>query len=396
MSGPHQPSPPRFSRRALLGWIASICGATVLITFIAAVEGFFSNIPRLISWNSKRAGRIPGHDRAKLARIRRKAQTVFAFSNPNLVLVVHRSRENRIRSSVVHWPHPWLFGRQLPLKQNHRTLQNDQWKKIVQPHCGKGVPWGNSSTTHFYAAREAVIREHLALAELSFGSSNNVQGLDKALAVLAPLFDEDRSRCNWRIYYLYSRLVCWKEPDAELARAAILRTAWSRADTEAKPIQLAFLSSIDEFRKWHTKSRTDRFLQRLKKRTQFAQSLRGGQSSSGQDTATAERVRSNRPRPLATRKQTRTRVLKLRRRKERRGAHKKLALWNRVTILWKRSAPQSSQDELNRSTKGGPHKIHLRKVRHTNKPKAQCTVSKRKLQCIPIEGKSKMGRIVLQ
>ncbi len=391
MSDSPQPDPQRFSRRALFGWFGSIGMAAAFVTIIGAIESYFSNVPDLFSWSPNHANRSPRLGRAKLARIRRKAKKAYAASNTDLILVEHRDRSRQIKSSVVHWPHPLLLGRRLPLKKTHRVVKRDEWKKIVQPRCGKGPRWTASSTTHFEAAHEAVIREHLALEELSFVDSNQVQGLDKALSILVPLFGDDRNRCNWRAYYLYSRVLCWQESDPEQARSAILRTVWNRPDAEVKPKQIAFLWSADEFRKWHNKSRTGRFLKRLRKRAEFARSLRRGQSSSGQDTASAERDRSNRPRPLASKERARTRKLKLARRKERRGAPKRITFWNRVMILWNRPVRQTSPGDLGSNTTGAPHKAHLLKVGRKNKRKIKCRVSKRRQQCIPVAGKTSAG-----
>ena len=392
MSDSPQPNPQRPSRRALLGWFGSIGIAAAFVAITGAIESYFSNVPSLFSWSPNRANRTPRPSRAKLMRMGRKAKKAHAASNTDLILVEHRDRSKRLMTSVVHWPHPLLIGRRLPLNMTHQLLKRDEWKKIVQPRCGKGSRWTKPSTTHFEAAHEAIMREHLALEELSFVDINQVHGLDEALNVLAPLFADDRNRCNWRAYYLYSRILCWQEPDPEQARSAILRTVWNRSDVELKPKQIAFLWSVDEFRKWHSKTRTAPFLRRLRKRTEFARSLRGGQSSSGQDTASAERDRSNRPRPLATKQRARIRKLKLARRRERRAAPKKITFWNRVMILWNRSTRQTSSGDLSRNTNGTPHKAHLLKAGRKNKRNLKCTISKRRQQCIPVAGRTLGGR----
>ncbi len=168
-----QPEQQRFSRRALLGWFGSIGMAAVIVTIIGAIESYFSNVPGLFSWSRNRPNRNLGRDRAKLIRLGRKAKKANA-SNRDLILVENHNRSGRLSSSVVHWPHPLLFGLRLPLKETHRILEGDEWKKIVQPRCGKGPLWTKSSTTHFEAAHEEAIREHLALEELSFVGSNQL------------------------------------------------------------------------------------------------------------------------------------------------------------------------------------------------------------------------------
>lgn len=394
MSDPVQPDARRFSRRAFFGWLGSIGLAAVVVTIIGTIERYLSNVPGLTSWNPSRPGHTAGHDRAKLTRLRRKTQQAYAASNSNLVLVQQRDPARRLRSSVVQWPHPLLFARRPALRSTHRILKNDEWKGIVRPRCGKGRPWAEASTTHFVGAHEATIREYLALGEISFDGSDSTQGLDMALSVLAPLFGDDRNRCNWRAYFLYARLMCCQESDPERARSAVLLTVWNRPSTEAKPKQIAFLWSADEFRKWHKKTRTERFLKRLRGRTEFARLLRGGQSSSGQDTASAERDRSNRPRPLASKGMPRARKLKLVRRKERRGAAKKITLWNRINILWNHSTRQIGPGDLSPKTTAGPRKVHLLKARHANGHKLKCKTPVRKQPCVPVAGKSR-GRPIL-
>jgi hypothetical protein len=279
----------------------------------------------------------------------------------------------------VHWPHPLLFTYRLP-KKARQVLANDHWKAVVKARCVSERSKRPSSITHFYAKHESVIREQLALAEISF-RANGISGTDNALETLGPALFDNLHRFNWRLYHLYARLVCCGEADAKKAFERVLTEAWARPEAEPKPKELAFLASYDRFVKFHGKTRSEPVQKRLKERVEFAVSLRGGQSSSGQDTAFAERARSNRPRP-----HTQTRKAKLERRSERRGKRKKVSFWNRIAILWKRASatPESKQQSLE-------------KPRLTTRPKTghwrfRPFVSPRPETCIPTERKSRSMR----
>lgn len=390
MADENKPTPKRkVSRRALFGWCVSAGAAALFVGIFTSIHNALSDIPALTFWKSRRTGHA-GRERAKSVRIIRKVQTARGVSNPDLVLVENRSPSRELKTSVVHWPHPSLFGRRPILNTRHRVLKNDDWKNVVKPRCSGTSLEKKRSTTHFDARRDAVIREHLALAKVSFESGNSPRpnhGVDEALAILAPIFDDDRNRCNWRAYHLYSRLVCLNETDPEQARGAILKATWNRPESEPKPDQLRFLSSAGAFSLWHKKCSTFREFQRLRRRVEFSKSLRGGQSSSGQDTAFAERDRSNRPRPLANRKSGSVRQKKLERRKIRRGARKRVTFWHRITVLWNRArlsnqSPRTDQ-ELN------PHENRHRKIRHSRR----CPVSKRGTRCLPLKEKPRFFRI---
>jgi len=379
----------KLSRRALLGWSISAGAAAVFVAIFARIHNALSDVPALTFWRSNRTAHA-GRQRAKLSRTIRKQRDTIVTSNFELVLVEHRSPSGNLKNSVVHWPHPSLFGHRSQLSARHRILRNNEWKSLVRPHCGKGSLWSKGSTTHFLAPRDAVIREHLALVELSFenvDASHPPHGLDQALAILGPIFDDDRNRCNWRTYHLYSKLVCWKEPDPERARAAILSATWNRPDSETKPKQLSYLSSPGNFSAWHKKCQTIGQFQRLRKRVKFSQSLRGGQSSSGQDTASAERAVRIGLGPRTTKTLISIHQHKLARRKARRGAKKRVTLRQRISVLWNRAF--SNNEKASANTELKPRKNHPEKARHSPK----CPVSNRRLQCIPLREKPRLLRV---
>jgi hypothetical protein len=396
MGKPSISSSPQFSRRAFFGWFISLGGAAVFLTFVAGAEGVLSTLPGLFSKSPKRGSKL-GHDRAKRARTRRKRFAKQATLNHELVIVERRYPPTKVRSSVVHWPHQALFTPRLLLKKNAPTLPGDSWKDRVHPHCGLDELTSKASTTHFYAAHDGVIREQLCLACLSLNASSELHGAEDAMAILSPLFDDDRQRCNWRLYHLFARLACWAETSPEQARARILTTAWKRPMSGDMPKQLEFLNSDQEFHRWYVKSKSDRFVRRLHKRIEFAQSLRWGQSSSGQDTASAERDRSNRPRPLPKKLQTDRRRQKLHRRKERRARRKTFGFQDRIKILIGRfrrelgsdsdtdakSNPATMQSPVLKPYRTDHHRKALPRMR-----KARCTVSRRHIPSIPIRRRS--------
>lgn len=367
----------RFSRRAFLGWFISIGGAATVVTGLAAWEGVMSNLPSLFSWRSKRR-RIPGHDRAKLRRIARHSQPRSLFEESVNLVLVRDSSKISIRSSVVHWPHPRLFAAHLPKRGNHRVLLGDDWKRIVQPRCVAGKTKRAGSTTHFYPPHEGLIREQLALNEVTF-RTDSIEGTSKALEILRPALEDNRQRYNWRLYHLYGRLICCEEADPTKAYKRVLNDAWARPEAEHIPKELFFLSDIASFESFHAKARTSSFQKQLKKRVEFAVSLRRSQSSSGQDTAVwAERVRSNRPRL-----QSNVRRAKLARRSKRRGMGKRDSFWHRITVLWKRASLTPNSNEL---TTEKPHLTTAQRLRHL---KIRSFVSPRLESCIPTRRQSR-------
>ncbi len=399
MREPPQQAPSRPSRRAFLGWSISIAGAASFLTFVAAAEGVLSNLPGLFSRRFKR-GVATGHDRAKRARLRRRTASVRASANTDLVLIERRNSSGKVRTSVVHWPHPLLFGRRLALREKPQVLPGNQWQHIVHAHCGAEPASFNSSTTHFYAAHEGAIRENLALAALSLDSGNRLQGLDEALAILAPLFDDDRQRCNWRLYHLFGRLTCCSESEPARAYSSVIERAWKRPHEETKPKELDFLASAENFNRWYAKTKTERFARRLRKRIQFAQALRRGQSSSGQDTVLAERDRSNRPRPHTIHGRMSVRKLKLARRRERRAARKKFTFWDRIKVLANGFRREFAPDSNGQNTTNEPYDLRSTSSRrgknHRRKQTRKCAVSKRNLHCIPMRRKLPSRRTTLR
>jgi hypothetical protein len=399
MSKPTQHTTPQPSRRALLGWFISISGAATFLTFVAAAEGVLSNLPGLFSRRARR-GPGTGHDRAKRARIRREVAAAHASSNTELVLIDRRNPSGGVRTSVVHWPHPLLFGRRLVLREKPQILLGNQWQHVVQPHCSVDLTSSNSSTTHFYAAHEGAIRENLALAALSVDKNGGLKGLDEALAILGPLFDDDRQRCNWRLYHLFGRLTCCAESEPARAYSSVLERAWKRPQHETRPKELEFLASAEKFNEWYAKTKTEQFTRRLRKRILFAQALRRGQSSSGQDTVFAERVRSNRPRPLTTQEQMSTRRFKLARRKERRAARKKFSFWDRVKVITNSFRREFGLDSNDQSTTGEQYGTRpsgtKRRKQDRRKHTTKCAVSKRNLHCIPMRRRSPLRRTTLR
>lgn len=121
----------RFSRRALFGWLASTFGAGALLTLIASVTGVLSSRPLTIWGYSKVRER---HDRAKQRRQRRKAVAKTAKVNRQLLAVVRKWPSTKLRSSVIHWPHP-AFRNTLFFGKRAAVLQTATWKTVVKPRC---------------------------------------------------------------------------------------------------------------------------------------------------------------------------------------------------------------------------------------------------------------------
>lgn len=307
-----------------------------------------------------------------------------------LVQVDHLSRHKKAKFSVIYWPHPALFRRRPLLSTRAHTVMVSEWPLRVKGrwlerprgHCiletsDQAVP------IYFDRAREGVIRENLALNSLSFDAVGNLQGLEGALSTLTPLFDDDRNRCNWRLYCLFARLACWKDANPAQALGRILTTVWKRPDDKL-PNQLSFLASIEAFKKWHARCKSRYTVIRLKRRIELAQSLCGGQSSSGKDTANAERARSNRPRPPSTRSQLQTRRKKLARRSLRRAQRSGFSVRNRVRTLWDRfwqDLNNTEVDSKGSSLKESRRPAHPSRTRHMGRSRFRCLVSRRTIPC---------------
>jgi hypothetical protein len=341
----NRPAPDHsITRRAWFGWLASI-GAAALVLIVVIVWNGWAFIRRRPARTS-----LPGRRRNRAAA--RNAAAKFATANHNLLLVQHHAPKEVLKSSVVHWPHPKLFKNRPQLTHNPKPLPGNEWQAVVQARCQPAQP--PPTATHFAALHEGTIRENLALSKLTFTPKGELQNVDAALAILAPLFDDDRQRCNLRLYHLYGTLVSWKEPNPEAAYKAVIGATWKRP-AESRPAGLQFLQDLAKFTKWHqNRARRESSINQLRKRIAVAQWLRG-QSSSGQDTAQAERDRSNRPRPLTPdRRETRTRKLARRkqRRAERNGRKSSLALfWNRLRLHLGIAAPQSEKKAPRRDPK---------------------------------------------
>ena len=379
---------PTFSRRALLGWFLSIGSAAGIMALISwlGFSGLFS-----------KTGKAPlqKHDRAKAKRKARRAVSAAASVVPRFVLTEWRGPRRQLQSSLVHWIHP-QFNHQPRIGHATRAIQPKEVPAKVHPRCSKNASMVRKGTTHFYPPLESITRENLALASINVlevetndtknGTKNgtNANGMATALALLMPLFDDDRHRCDWRIYSLYARLYCCKEPDAKAAYNNLLATVWKRKDR--RPQQLAFLASLEQFEKWHARSRSSTAVRRLQHRIETANSMIRGLSSNGQDTATAEAPRSNRARPLSP-TQKETRKLKLSRRHQRRKARRGNSA-DQTAILWHRMLRNLELNTNRRDSNGIEATVPsaprvFRQIRKSKRFHRECSAPRQNLPTIP-------------
>lgn len=313
---------PGLTRRALFGWLVSLGGAGLVLAIFAATQGALSNLPGLFS-KRQRTGR------AKAARLRRRQPWRNAPREASFL---------RTRKGVVHLQTSRLFSRQ------RRPVRGQVVKEPLQVAARCLKKSGATPTSYFAAREEGVIREHLALSLLSFQEGRITGNIEQALETLRPVFDDNRNRCNWRLYELYGRLLCLRYDDKQrqLAYDAARRELWPYPDATLPAIPgrpadqqpLAWLASLDSFTRWHQRTRSDAMRKRLVKRMEQARVFVEGQSSSGKDTASRGEDRSNRPSPSSHKRSARRTRRNLR---EHRQAAVRPSPWRRFSDAFSRA-----------------------------------------------------------
>jgi hypothetical protein len=245
------------TRRALLGWAASLLTSAGVVLVFASSRQMNGPIARLVNYLRAESSR-----RRQIARQRRQAyRAIEPWRADNLIINTKRS----LPEKIAHWPQPNLVKLRYQVNRNHsQALALDHWDQEIRPGSG----------TRFERRHSGPILEVFALSKLK---ENGVQfeGIDEALRILKFARSLKENKKDRRLGELVARLLC--------LRSATFKEATALIATEKLSEILKWTQDENAVRKWYDKTVDTKyglFRKKLRSRIHNAAVMIHGASSS--------------------------------------------------------------------------------------------------------------------